>query len=38
MKSIDNIKFNEYNVKIDASETDKRIEEIIRMYRNDSRN
>ena len=28
IKSVENIKFNEYNVKIDASETDKRINEI----------
>ena len=34
IKSIDNIKFNEYNVKIDASETDKRIEEIAKNQKN----
>ncbi|MDA9876999.1 trigger factor, partial [Candidatus Pelagibacter sp.] len=28
LKSVDNIKFNEYSVKIDVSETDKRIKEI----------
>jgi len=34
IKSIENIKFNEYNVKIDSSETDKRIEEIAKSQKN----
>ncbi len=34
IKSVENIKFNEYNVKIDASETDKRIKEIAKNQKN----
>ena len=34
IKSVENIKFNEYNVKIDASETDKRINEIAKNQKN----
>jgi len=34
IKSVDNIKFNEYNVKIDSSETDKRIKEIAKNQKN----
>ena len=34
IKSVENIKFNEYNVKIDASETDKRIKEISKNQKN----
>ena len=34
IKSIENIKFNEYNVKIDSSEADKRIEEIAKSQKN----
>ena len=34
IKSIENIKFNEYNVKIDVSETDKRINEIAKNQKN----
>ena len=31
IKSVENIKFDEYNVKIDATETDKRIKEIAKI-------
>ncbi len=34
IKSIENIKFNEYNVKIDSKETDKRIKEIAKTQKN----
>jgi len=34
IKPVENIKFNEYNVKIDASETDKRINEIAKNQKN----
>ena len=34
LKSVENIKFNEYTVKIDASETDKRIKEIAKSQNN----
>ena len=34
IKSVENIKFNEYNVKIEASETDKRINEIAKNQKN----
>jgi trigger factor len=34
LKSVDNIKFDEYSVKIDASETDKRIKEIAKSQNN----
>jgi len=34
IKSIENIKFDEYNVKIDASETDKRIKDIAKNQNN----
>jgi len=34
IKSIENIKFDEYNVKIDISETDKRIKEIAKNQKN----
>ena len=34
LKSVENIKFNEYIVKIDASETDKRIKEIAKSQNN----
>ena len=34
LKSVENIKFNEYSVKIDASETDKRIKEIAKSQNN----
>ena len=34
IKSVENIKFNEYNVKIDASEIDKRIKEISKNQKN----
>ena len=34
IKSIENIKYNDYNVKIDASETDKRINEIAKSQKN----
>jgi len=34
IKSVENIKFNEYNVKIDESETDKRIKEISKNQKN----
>ena len=34
LKSLENIKFNEYSVKIDAKETDKRIEEIAKSQNN----
>jgi len=34
IKSVENLKFNEYNVKIDASETDKRINEIAKNQKN----
>ncbi len=34
IKSVENIKFNEYNVKIDESETDKRIKEIAKNQKN----
>ncbi len=32
IKSLENIKFDEYNVKIDESETDKRIKEIAKNH------
>ena len=34
LKSVENIKFDEYSVKIDANETDKRIEEIAKSQNN----
>ena len=34
LKSVENIKFNEYSVKIDANETDKRIKEIAKNQNN----
>ena len=34
IKSVENIKFDEYNVKIDATETDKRIKEIAKSQNN----
>jgi trigger factor len=34
LKSVDNIKFDEYSVKIDASDTDKRIKEIAKSQNN----
>ena len=34
LKSVENIKFDEYSVKIDASETDKRIKEIAKSQNN----
>ena len=34
IKSIENIKFNEYNVKIDSKETDKRLKEIAKTQKN----
>ena len=34
LKSVENIKFNEYSVKIDAKETDKRIKEIAKSQNN----
>jgi trigger factor len=34
LKSVENIKFDEYSVKIDAKETDKRIEEIAKTQKN----
>ncbi len=34
IKSVENIKFNEYNVKIEASETDKKINEIAKNQKN----
>ncbi|MDB0046559.1 trigger factor [Candidatus Pelagibacter sp.] len=34
LKSVENIKFNQYTVKIDASETDKRIKEIAKSQNN----
>ena len=34
LKSVENIKFDEYSVKIDANETDKRIKEIAKSQNN----
>jgi len=34
LKSVENIKYNEYSVKVDASETDKRIKEIAKSQNN----
>ena len=34
IKSVENIKFDEYNVKIDSAETDKRIKEIAKSQNN----
>ena len=34
IKSVENIKFDEYNVKIDSAETDKRIKEIAKNQNN----
>ena len=34
LKSVENIKFDEYSVKIDAKETDKRIKEIAKSQNN----
>ena len=34
LKSVENIKFDEYSVKIDAKETDKRIKEIAKAQNN----